>query len=145
MRVPKVFMISVKDIFQEEKASLVLLREARPPLVDFRRGILPLWEALKSDNWCGAAMADKVVGKGAAYLAVAAGISFLYTPTLSRGGQEVLTAGGVPYEATELIPYIENRDKTGLCPFEEALQDVGSLDIEKAMDIIAAVLKKLNP
>ncbi len=144
MRISKVFMLSVKDIFQGEKASLVLLKESRPPLVDFRRGILPLWEALKSDDWSGAAMADKIVGKGAAYLAVAADISFLYTPTLSRGGQKVLVAGGVSYEAVELVSCIENRDKTGLCPFEEALQDLGSRDIEKATGIIAAVLKKLE-
>lgn len=89
-------------------------------------------------------MADKIVGKGAAYLAVSAGISFLYTPILSLGGQEVLVAQGMPHEADCLTPFIENREKTDLCPFEKALKGVGSHEIERAKDIIAALLKKLN-
>ena len=92
---------------------------------DSRRGVRPLLELLESGaDLRGFAAADKVVGKGAAYLYVLMGVGSVYAQVISSPATEVFIRYGIAFSCGTQVPAIENRTKTGLCPIESALLDV---------------------
>ncbi|MCH5147010.1 MAG: DUF1893 domain-containing protein [Clostridiales bacterium] len=82
----------------------------------------------------GASVADKVVGKAAAMLLVRGGAIEVYAEVVSEPALEVFKRHGVPCVFGELVPNIINRNKTGICPMEQAVLDEN--DIEKAYGIL---------
>lgn len=93
-------------------------------LTSDRRGVAPMVTFLREGrNLTGYAAADRVVGKAAAWLFIEAGIREVYAATLSAGGKALLETHGIPVQWDTLTAAIENRDKTGLCPMEQAVAD----------------------
>lgn len=90
--------------------------------------------SLQSGSLAGASVADKVVGKAAAMLLVRGGAIEVYAEVISEPALEVFKRHGVPCVFGELVPNIINRNKTGICPMEQAVLDVD--DIEKAYGIL---------
>ena len=82
----------------------------------------------------GARVADKVVGKAAAMMLVRGGTLEVYAEIISEPALEVLKAHKVLCLYNELVPHIINRDKTGVCPMEEAVMEVQ--DITAAYNIL---------
>ena len=82
----------------------------------------------------GASVADKIVGKAAAMLLVRGGAIEVYAEVISEPALEVFKRHGVPRVFGELVPNIINRNKTGICPMEQAVLDEN--DIEKAYGIL---------
>ena len=82
----------------------------------------------------GASVADKVVGKAAAMLLVRGGAIEVYAEVLSEPALEVFKRHNVPCVFGEFVPNIINRNKTGICPMEQAV--LGENDIEKAYGIL---------
>lgn len=72
----------------------------------------------------GFAAADRIVGKGAALLYARLGVAEVYAPVISEAAVKVLQANGIAVEFTEQVPFIENRQGTGMCPMELATQDI---------------------
>ena len=72
----------------------------------------------------GFSAADKIVGKAAAMLFVCAGVSAVYAAVMSEAGARTLAAHGIAFEYESLVPYIVNRRGDGMCPMEEAVQDI---------------------
>lgn len=63
----------------------------------------------------------------------------------SIGGVEFLRAHGVEVSYGSLVPYIVNRDKTGCCPMEQAVND--ATDVEVGYRLLAEtcqILQKHN-
>ncbi len=86
------------------------------------RGIKPLWDVLNSDMvTANAAVADKVVGKAAAFLYELMGIGALYAHTVSEAALTVLQRAKIQVEYETLAPCIRNRANTGQCPMESAV------------------------
>lgn len=76
----------------------------------------------------GALMADKVIGKAAACLVVAAGVSGVHTDAISAEARRLLLWGvTVPPDVTT-VGAIANRARTGLCPMERFLWDCHSAE-----------------
>lgn len=69
-------------------------------------------------------VADKVVGKAAAYLYVLLGVAFVYANTMSKSAEEVFQRFGVEYEYDESVLAIRNRAGDGFCPMEQAVWDI---------------------
>lgn len=96
------------------------------PVICRRRGVIDLYELYRERPALlrGAFIADKVVGKGAAAIMVAAGIAVLHTPVISQGALALLNAEGVSVTYGEAVPNIINRSGTGICPVESLCASV---------------------
>lgn len=66
----------------------------------------------------GASIADKVIGKLAVSLLVVAGIKEVYADILSEYAIPVLEQNNIKYEYKTKVPFIINKDHTGMCPME---------------------------
>ena len=97
------------------------------------RGIKTLL-SLQSGSLTGAFVADKVVGKAAAMMLVRGGAIEVYARVISAPALEVFKAHRIVCLYGEVVPNIINRDKTGLCPMEQAV--LGENDIERAYKIL---------
>ena len=71
----------------------------------------------------GAAVADKVVGKGAAALMILGGVSSVYTDVISRPALMLLASVSVPVVYEKCVTNITNRSGTGICPVEQLCRD----------------------
>jgi iron complex outermembrane receptor protein len=76
----------------------------------------------------GASAADKIVGKGAALLYVRGKIENLFAKVISKSSLEVLENENIYIEKEKLVPYIKNRDQTGMCPIETMAEEDGNID-----------------
>ena len=104
------------------------------------RGVMPLVEWLESGNdFRGFSAADKVVGKGAAFLYVLLGVQSVYSHVISIPALEVLQSHGINVEYDTLVEHIINRRGDGFCPFEVAV-----MDINDTKDTYRAIRKKME-
>ena len=93
------------------------------------RGVKPLVEWLESGNDLrGFSAADKVVGKGAAFLYVLLGVRSVYSHVISIPALEVLQSHGINVEYDTLVEHIINRRGDGFCPFEVTVMDINDAD-----------------
>lgn len=112
-------------------------------IVDKRRGVRPLLDLLENEaNVSKFAVADKVVGKAAAYLYCLLGIGCLYARVISMPALHVLENAGIPVEYDQLVQGIQNRDGNGPCPMESAVWDIENP--EEALIAIREKLKQLT-
>ena len=90
-----------------------------------QRGVAPLLHWLDSDlDLSGFSAADRVVGRGAAFLYCLLGVKEVYSKVMSRPAEQVLQAHGIHAEAETFVDGIINRTGTGPCPFEAAVMDI---------------------
>ena len=108
-------------------------------LTDKRRGVRPLLDLLDSNaNVAGFSVADKVVGKAAAFLYCLLAVKEIYARVISKPALDVLKEAGIETTYKELVPAIQNRTKDGFCPMESAV-----LNICTAQEALLAVQKTL--
>ena len=95
-----------------------------------QRGIRPVIDWLKEDArfFEGAEVADRVIGKAAAMLLCYGGVKSVFAGVISEPALCILRENGVAYRYDTLVPYIENRDKTGRCPMETCALPLTSLE-----------------
>ena len=86
-----------------------------------------------------AVVADKVIGTGAATLMALAGIKEYYTNVISKDALSIFENKGIKGKYGELVAQINNRDGSGRCPLESALD--GHLDSE---DILTRISEFVN-
>lgn len=89
------------------------------------RGVADLYRLLSQDPQPlkGASVADKVVGRAAAALMMAAGVRELYAQTVSELALDMLHGSGIGLAYGRRVPHILNRAGTGWCPLEAACRD----------------------
>lgn len=104
------------------------------------RGVKPLVQWLHSgERFEGFYAADKVVGKGAAFLYVKLKVKAVYASVMSEPARQVLDEHGIHAEYDTLAEHIINRKGDGLCPFEKAVLDINDPEIAYGV-----ILKKLQ-
>ena len=107
------------------------------------RGVKPLLDMYDSKtDLKGFTAADKVVGKAAAFLYVLLGVEKVYAPVMSKPAMQILISFGVKIQSKLLVPEIINRQGTGRCPMEEAVD--GITDAKEALAAIRSKLEKLK-
>ena len=79
-----------------------------------------------------------MVGRATAFLYVLLGVRSLYAHVVSEGALAVLRAHEIEAEYGSLVPYIINRKKDGICPFEEAV-----MQIETPEEALQAIYRKM--
>jgi hypothetical protein len=96
-------------------------------LTSEKRGVAPLLGWLEQGyHLSDFTAADKVVGKGAAFLYLLLGVKYLYAGVISRPALELLKKNGVFVTYSTCVAAIRNRDNTGFCPIESAVLDCDS-------------------
>ena len=112
-------------------------------LTDKRRGVRPLLDILESGrDVSDYSVADKVVGKAAAYLYCLLGIKHLYACVTSQSALDVLANAQISVEYDKLVPAIRNRTNDGFCPMEQAVWNIS--DAQSALTAIYDTLAKLK-
>ena len=94
-----------------------------------KRGVAPLLERYDSGvDYSGCVAADKVIGRGAAFMYILLGVKDIYVKVISQPSLELLEKYNINVEYDELVPAIRNRDNTGFCPIETAVKGIENLD-----------------
>ena len=110
-----------KRILSDGEYTCVLANE-KITLSTKERGVKPLVKWLESNlDFRDFSSADKVIGKGAAFLYLLLGIKSIYAFVISTPALELLRERNVYVEYSQEVDNIINRQGTGICPFEEAV------------------------
>ena len=108
-----------------------------------QRGVRPLLDWLDSGtDLMGFSAADKVVGRGAAFLYRLLGVRCVHGNVMSVDAVKVLRAGGVEVSWGTLTESIQNRQKNGTCPIELATRNIQ--EPETALYMIRTTLENLH-
>ena len=116
-----------------QKHSLVVYKNHKIKYYD-GRGIKPLIEHLENDDFSGAYVADKRVGKASALLLAYGKAKEVYTPLISRTAIKVFEKYNIKYSALKTIDYMMNHANTDLCPMEKKVLNID--DPAKAYEIL---------
>lgn len=120
-------METIIDLLHSGKYSCVIMNKTGVRTFN-QRGVADLYDLYEHEPvfMQGASIADKVVGKAAATLMVLGGVKYIYADIISEPAASLLHKNNIEVEYTEIVPFIENRDKTGWCPLESACQETES-------------------
>lgn len=112
-------------------------------LTSLERGVKPLVAWLEANvAQDGYSAADKVVGKGAAFLYVKLGVRAVFAGVISTAALLLLQRHGIPVEYDREVDYIVNRKGDGRCPFELAVADID--EVELAYLAIRAKMREMH-
>ncbi len=130
-----------KKVLYDENQKLVVVKNGEIIFKSKDRGIKPMYilSTEMKDKVKGSSIADRVIGKGAALLCTYLDIKEVYGELISQGGIDVLHRFNIEYIAKATCSYIQNRDKTGLCPIEKR-----SLDIENPQILLQRIEEFLH-
>lgn len=132
----------VKNLLKNEDHTVVIYHNGAIVHSELR-GVRPLLDWLDSGiDLSGASVADKVVGRGAAFLYRLLGVREVFGRVMSVGAVKVLRAGGIEATWGNLTETIMNRQKNGPCPIELATRDIQVP--ENALFIIRSTLEQLK-
>ena len=127
-----------RDILEQNGFTCVICKDGKT-LTSTERGVKPLVLWYKgSEDMKNASAADRVVGRGAAFLYLLLGVRELYAQVVSKPALELLTKNGVSVTYGTLADNIINRRGDGICPFEAAV-----LNITDPSDAYKAIAEKM--
>jgi len=115
-----------KGYLTEENLTIAVVKDKNVVYKSKEKGIKPMYILAREmkDIAKDGSVADKVIGKGAALLCQYMGIKEVYGGLMSETAMDVLNRGNINFDYDEITPYIQNRDKTGLCPIENMSMDI---------------------
>lgn len=107
------------------------------------RGVKPIIDFINQGKiYTNLTIIDKIIGRGAMFLAVKSEAKNVYTPIISERALEVAKLYNIDVHYKKVIPYIINRTKDGCCPIENAV--TGITDSEEAYATILKTLEQLR-
>ena len=108
------------------------------------RGIFPLYEAhvMQKIDMEGSSLADKVIGKAAAMIAVDAGVASIHAVVISEHAIDYLDEHEINYTYEKRTVYIKNREQNGMCPVET--RALASKDYAELIEKVEEFLKSIN-
>ena len=131
--------IHLFDDFLRSKDTLWVYKGDRLVFASNKDGLQPLLEyidrsVLHQDK---VTIFDKIMGNAAALLSIKADCQEVYSPLGSELAIQTLDDYLVKYHLSEVVPYIQNRSKQGMCPME-------ALSISKSPMEFYEALRQLN-
>ncbi len=114
------------DILHKDQCSLVVADSDGMLHTYHGRGVKDLYGILDngSGTLSGAMLADKVIGKGAAALMAAGGVTRAHGDVVSAAARKLLEHYGIRITYNTLTDSIINRSGTGPCPVEHLLEGI---------------------
>lgn len=114
-------------------------------------GIKPIIESILElkDKIHGCVIGDKILGKASALLCVYCKAKAVYSPQSTDSAILLLSKMGIYYQTDMIIPFIKNRYKNDICPFEKIVENIDSPKeaykiLIKKYDQILNLNKKIN-
>jgi hypothetical protein len=129
-------MIKLKDIMKDIEIAKHSLQEKDLTLAIVKNGLLlfstrsnkisGFLEAIDKlgDELVNASLADKIAGKAIALLCVYSRIEAVHALVLSRKALAFLNQNGIDCSWNELVENVLDSNKTGICPFEKAAEEI---------------------
>ncbi len=119
-----------KEILSEKDVSIVLVQYGKIWREKKGAGIKPILELVEEmgDELGEYVIGDRILGRASAFLCRHGKVKAVYSPQATKTAIAILIIGGIPCQVDEMIPFIKNRDGTGMCPFEDLLKDVEKPD-----------------
>lgn len=119
-----------KETMYNEDQKIVIVNNNNVIYKNDGFGIKPLYSAYMTikDKMKDAYCADRVIGKAAAWIYQKADIKELYCDVITTRAKNLLTDSGIKLIFVEEVEFIENRDKTGMCPVETLAKDEEDFD-----------------
>lgn len=120
----------VKEKLYSKKASLVVLASNGECKEYYQNRIKDIKEIIKNNQTAlkGAIVADKVIGKVAGSILAVAGVSEIYADVMSKYAVPVLEKNNIKYEYNNLVEFVENNEKNGMCPMENKYKDEADIN-----------------
>ncbi len=120
----------VKERLYRTNASLVVLYANGECKEYYQNRIKDIKEILQNDEFAlkGAFIADKVIGKVASSILTVAGVKEIYCDVMSKYAIPVLEENNIKYEYKKLVEYVQNNEKTGMCPMENKYKEVSDIN-----------------
>lgn len=134
-------LAEARQLIAAGKVSVLLVKDGVFCASGKGRGLGPLLGLLDNqpsdfkDAW----VVDKVVGKAAAALCVAGGAKRVHAELMAESAAKLLKERGIPFAATQTVPLILNREKSGSCPLEATVKDLTDLN-----EMVKAIRAKLD-
>ncbi len=115
----------VKEKLYSTNASLVVLYSNGEIKEYYQNRIKDIKEILHNDRQAlqGAVIADKVIGKVASSILTIAGVEEIYADVMSKYAIPVLDKNNIKYQYKNLVDFIQNNEKTGMCPMENKYKE----------------------
>lgn len=133
----------LKQALEEKEASCILFQDDEILMTSYEKGVLPLWRFIRENQVLPQGkleVADKMVGRGVAYLLIHLGVNHVYTKIISQTALDVLKNYPITVKYNELVPYILNRTQDGQCPMEQALAEVEGE--REGIDVVDTFVKR---
>lgn len=120
---------TVKERLYKTNASLVVLYKNGECKEYYNRRVEDIVAILKINKnaLIGATIADKVIGKVAGSILTLAKVEAIYADTISDFAIPVLEENNIKYEYNQKVEFIQNNDKTGMCPMENKFKEETNL------------------
>lgn len=135
-------LLKAKNLLCNEEYTCVLCNR-EDIYTSNERGIKPLLDFYDSKtDFSGFSAADKVIGRGAAFIYILLGIKDIYAHIISKGAINIFKENGINIVYDTETEYIINRTKTGICPIEESVGNINNKT--EALAAIRCKLKELN-
>ena len=99
-------------------------------------GIRPFLEVIEEmgKDIHGSVIGDRILGRASALLCLYSKARAVYTPQATKAAIALLIMGSIPAQVDQLIPFIKNRNNSGLCPFEKMLENIN--EPKKAYELL---------
>lgn len=134
---------TVKEALDNHHYSCVISDGDQIVYTSFEKGVKPLMKFYNSQlRHESLYVADKIIGKGAAFLLALISVKALYTPVISESALLLLEKHGIEVKHDKIVPFIKNRTGEGRCPIESVVIDVD--DPDQALEKITDKLKELS-
>lgn len=135
---------ALKREILDGKRSLALISGGQVIYSDSGNGVSPLLKLVEEHRALlkDAVVVDKIIGKAAAMLLTLGGAREVHALVASEAGQEYLKRRKIPLHADRSIELIENRTRTGICPFEKAVLELE--DPEEGRRMLAETMQRLR-
>ncbi len=119
-----------KNELYRTNASLVVIYADGECKTYYQNRIKDIKEILQKDRNAlkGAVIADKVIGKVASSILTIAGVKEIYADVMSKYAVPILEENSIKYEYKNLVDYIQNNDKTGMCPMENKYKEENDIN-----------------
>lgn len=111
----------VKTVLLQQQCQIAWKREDEIE-ISRQRGIKFLLESVDQEKR-GGWIADKVVGKAAAFLIIALEVQEVFAQVISKPAADVLQEYHIPFSYQTMTDYIVNRAGDGMCPMEQKVWD----------------------
>lgn len=116
-------LLKAKEILKSGDFAVVIT-DGETVFSSHERGVAALLKfASEGRRFDGFSAADKVIGKGAAFMYIFLGVKEVYTPVMSAHALELLECRGVAAHYDSLVPMILNREGNGPCHMEVAVMN----------------------